>query len=212
MVAPHAVVRDVHPFLALPRGFDQRPVRVDHGLVEKRGGLGAPHALPRLVDGRLHGLNRRLVKPPAEIAGGRRVGDPLRPQGIEIHLVLPPLLDILQARAPAQHVVRQAEHVIRFVIRQRHLQDLHVPVDRVDQPRVLRQPMHRANPATRQAPHPIAVLVLNIPRSIHRRRLRLPGPRPQAPLDSSFAPRQFFVSTCVHSKCPPRFRVLVWSP
>jgi hypothetical protein len=79
VIAPHAGVRDVHPFLALARGFDQRPVCVDDGLIEKLEGLRAPDAHPRLVDGRLQRLNRRLVKPPAEIARGRRVGDPLRP-------------------------------------------------------------------------------------------------------------------------------------
>ena len=72
--------------------------------------------------------------------------------------------------------------------------------------------MHRADPAARQPAHPIAVLVLNVARPIHRRLLSLPRPRSQSPLDSPFAPRQFFVSTCLHSKCPPCFRVLVWSP
>jgi hypothetical protein len=35
------------------------------------------------------------------------------------------------------------------VIRQVHLQDLHAPIDRVDQADVLRQAVHRADAATR---------------------------------------------------------------
>jgi hypothetical protein len=86
--------------LHCPVGFGQRRVRVDHGLLEKLDRLHAPDAHPRLVDRRLQGLDRRLVKPPAEIARGRRVGNALRPQRLEIHLVRPPPRDILQARAP----------------------------------------------------------------------------------------------------------------
>ena len=191
------------PSLHWPGRLGQRAIRVDHRLVEKRRRLGAPDPHARLVDRRLQRLDRRLVKPPAEIARRRRIGNPLRAQRIEIHLVLPAPLDILQARPATQHVVRDPEHVIRFVIRQMHLQHLHVPIDRGHQPRVLRQPMHRADPATRQSAHPITVLILHVARPIHRRRLRLPRPRPQPPLNSSFAPRHVLVSTCLHSKCPP---------
>ncbi len=42
----------------------------------------------------------------------------MRPERIQIHFVLATLLDILQARPAAQYVVRDAEHVIRFVVRQ----------------------------------------------------------------------------------------------
>ena len=50
--------------------------------------------------------------------------------------------------------------------------------------------------------HTIAVLVFNVARPEHRRRLRPPRPRSQPSLDSSFAPRQFLMSTRLHSKCP----------
>lgn len=51
------------------------------------------------------------------------------------------------------------------------------------------------------------LLVVNAARSVHRPRLCRPGPRPQPPLNPSFAPRHVLVSTCLHSKCPPRDRV-----
>jgi len=94
---------------------------------------------------------------------------------IQRHLVVPALLDILQAGAAAQPVVRDPEHVIRFVIWQVHLQHRHVPIERLDQPRVLRQLRHRPDPTSRQPAHPIAVLVLDVAGSVPRRRLRRPA-------------------------------------
>src|SRR5712691_3771831 len=102
--------------------------------------------------------------------------------------------------------------MIRFVIRQMDFQRLHLAIDRVDQPRLLRQAMHRADPAARQPAHAIAVLVLDVARAVHRRRLRCPRPRPQPPLDSSFAPCHILMSTGLHSKCPPISELVVCRP
>jgi len=55
----------------------------------------------------------------------------------------------------------------------------------------------------------IAVLVLHIARSVHRRRLCRPRPRSQASLDSPFAPRHILMFTRLHSKCPPVSELLV---
>jgi hypothetical protein len=60
--------------------------------------------------------------------------------------------------------------------------------------------MHRADPATGQSAHAIALLVLNVARPLHRRGLRRPRPRAPPPLNPSFAPRQVLVSTPRHSK------------
>jgi hypothetical protein len=102
--------------------------------------------------------------------------------------------------------IGDAQHVIRFVIRQMDLQHLDLPINRVDQAGVLRQAMHRADASARQPAHPIAVLILNIARLVHRSRLRLPHARSQPPLDPSFALRHLLMSTRLHSKCPPRLR------
>src|SRR5262245_56533321 len=81
--------------------------------------------------------------------------------------------------------------------------------------------MHRTDPATCEPAHAVAVLILNIARHVHRAWLRGPHPWSQPALNSSstsrhlglssltpsFAPRQFLVSTRLHSKCPPRLRV-----
>src|SRR3990172_9419398 len=84
-----------------------------------------------------------------------------------------------------------------------YLQDLDMPIDRFDQPRVPHQPMHGADAATRQSAHAVTVLVLDVTRAVHRRRLRRPRPGLQPLLDPLFATRQFLMSTCAHSKCPP---------
>ena len=84
-----------------------------------------------------------------------------------------------------------------------HLQDLDVPIDRLDQPRVPRQLMHDADAATLQSAHAVTVLVLDVTRGVHRRGLRRPRPGLQPLRDPLFATRQFVMSTCAHSKCPP---------
>jgi hypothetical protein len=179
--------------------------------LEERLRLRAPDPQPRRIDRRLQGLDRRRVEAPTKIAGRGRVGNALRPERVQVHLILPALLDILQARPAAEHVVRDPEHVIRFVIRQVDLQHLDVAIDRLDQPRVLRQAMHGADAAARQPADPIAVLILNVARRVHRPRLRVPRARFQPSGNPSFAPRQLLVSTRLHSKCPPRVRA-DWSP
>jgi hypothetical protein len=59
-----------------------------------------------------------------EIAGCGGVRDQVRTQGIHVGRVVPQALDVLQARAAAQYVVSQVEHVVGFVIRQMHFQQL----------------------------------------------------------------------------------------
>src|SRR6266851_4645297 len=62
--------------------------------------------------------------------------------------------------------------------------------------------MHRPDAPTRQPTDAVTVLIVNVAGSVHRCRLRRPGPRSQSPLDASFAPRHVLMSTRLHSKCP----------
>ena len=50
MIAPLALVIDVDPFLTLARGFDHRPIRVDHRLLEECVRLLTPYLKTRLVE------------------------------------------------------------------------------------------------------------------------------------------------------------------
>ena len=83
MAAPLAVVGDVHSLFTLAAGLGDRPVAVDHRLGEELLRLLAPDVQSRFVDRFHEDLDlRRVLEPPAEVAFGRRVGDPLSPQGV----------------------------------------------------------------------------------------------------------------------------------
>ena len=82
------------------------------------------------------------------------------------------------------------------------LQHFDVPIDRLDQADVLCQAMHRTDASRRESSDPVAVLVPDVARPIHRSRLRRPRPRPQPTFDSCFASRHVLMSTRLHSKCP----------
>ena len=87
------------------------------------------------------------LEPPAEVAGGGRVGNPLGAEQVEIGLVLPPQFEIFQARASAQRVVGQVEHVVRLVIRQMHFEQVQPLVDLLGQSQLADQLMHQSDAA-----------------------------------------------------------------
>jgi hypothetical protein len=62
------------------------------------------------------GLDGRLVKPPVEIALSRRVRDPLRPQRIEIDLVLPAQFEVLGRNRRSIPGLRRASFWCLFVV------------------------------------------------------------------------------------------------
>ena len=84
MIAPGAVVGDIHADLALAGSRDQHAIHVDVCFVEKRRWLPRPHTLANViedVDERMHIVG---PKTSAEIAGRGRIGDALRVEGVEI--------------------------------------------------------------------------------------------------------------------------------
>ena len=133
MIAPVAFVRDVHAFLALARGRDDRAVGIDLGLGEETGWLSPPDLQPRLVVGLVERGDVRQIKAPAEITRGRGVGNPFSAQGVEVCLVLTAVLDVFQARAIAKGIERDVEHVIRLVVGQVDAKQIEVAIDGVDQ-------------------------------------------------------------------------------
>jgi hypothetical protein len=50
VIAPGAVVGDVHALLALAAGLDQKAIHVHDGLPEEGGRLLLPHGQPGVVD------------------------------------------------------------------------------------------------------------------------------------------------------------------
>ena len=57
---------------------------------EERLGLFAPDAQADIVDEVHENLDIDLIEATTEIAGRRRVGNPLGPQGVQVHLVVAP--------------------------------------------------------------------------------------------------------------------------
>jgi hypothetical protein len=59
----------------------------------------------------------------------RRIGNSLRAEGVEVHLVVAPQFQTLQPRAAGQGIVGDVQHVVRFVTRKGKLEQVDLPVD-----------------------------------------------------------------------------------
>jgi hypothetical protein len=133
VIAPLPVVADVHPLLALSGGGGDGAVDVDDRNLEERRILLLPDLQANFVD-RLHQRQDLLfaLKTPAEIPGGRGIGDPPGTQRVEISFVVAKQLHMIQARAPGQNVVGDVQNVIALVIRKMDLEHMNMGIDRVD--------------------------------------------------------------------------------
>ena len=113
--------------------------------------------------------SKRRQKSPAVVGSGIRS----RAQGVEEDFVVAAQFDVFQPRAVAQGVVGQVQHVIRLVIGQMDFQQVHAAVDGLDQPDLLRQPMHHADATHADAPHLVRQLNTDVRRGEHRLSLSL---------------------------------------
>lgn len=75
MVAPGAVVSNVHPFLVFSVGGYQGAVGVQNGFLEEGLGLLFPHTHPNSIVDILKLIDVALAETSTEIAGSGRVGD-----------------------------------------------------------------------------------------------------------------------------------------
>ncbi len=112
---------------------------------EELAGLSSPGLLPHFVEDVEQRADMVLLEAAAEVAGGGRVGNAPRAQGVEIDFVGAPQFQVFQAIAVAQGVVGQVQHVIAFVIRQMNLQQVQPAVDGLGQAEFLHQQPHRAD-------------------------------------------------------------------
>jgi hypothetical protein len=151
LITPHAFVGVVDAFFTLGPRLDDRAVGIDDRTGEKLRGLLLPGLQPRHVEGLLQSPQIFALEAPAEVAGGGGIGNPLRAQQIEIGLVLTSQLEVLQARATAQRIVGQIEHVIRFVKRQVDFEQLQPRVDGFGQTQMADQLLHQADAAVSRA-------------------------------------------------------------
>ncbi len=193
MIAPGAVVGDVHAPLALAAGCHQRAVQVDRGQVEEGVGLLSPEALPHGVEDVLQGVDVGRREAAAEVAGRGRVGDTAGAQRVEEHLVVAAQLDVLQTGALAQGVGGEVEDVVRLVKRQMDLEQVQALVDGVDQADLPGQGVDGADAAVGDAAAAVGDLVMDV----GRRELR-PVAIPelglvQAAVDAALAVGEFAV-------------------
>ena len=200
MIAPCAVVGDVHALLAFAVGFDQRSVGVDDGLVEELLRLSTPDRQSRFVERFLQEFDPPLVEASAKVASSGGVGNPSRAERVEISLVVPQQLDVLQASAAGQQVVSDVEHMVRLVVRQMHFQQMKVPVNRIDQPDLASHQMHGPNASGSDGVRPLGDFIMNIAGRKHRLLASTIVRFVQTPLDLSLASTQLFLYPNVHSK------------
>ena len=120
----------------------------------------------------------RLSQAPREVARRRRARDRLRAQSVHVGRVVAQALDVLQPRAPAQHVEGDVQHMVRLVVRQVPLQRLQPRVHLPHEPQLRGQPPHHPDAPVAHGVHSRADLVVDPARAEHRPR---PGPRPPRP-------------------------------
>ena len=147
VIAPGAVVSDVHALLAARTGGDERAVDVEDGLVEEVGRLLLPDFDPCLIEDVLKGLDVVGRETAAEVAGGGGIGDAVGTQGIEEDDVVAPQLDVIEAGTVAQRVVGDVEDVVGFVVGEVELEQVEPLVDSLREVELADQQMDGADAA-----------------------------------------------------------------
>jgi len=154
-------------FQAAGRG-DHRTVDIDRRVGQKCFVLLPPHVDARLVQRFHQQEDVPAIEASTEIAGRRRIGNPLCAERVEIHLVVAPQFEMLQPRAAGQDVVSDVEHVVRFVIRQVKLEQVNSAVDPLSELHLLHHALHESHPAGRNAACALGDLVMNVRAPQHR--------------------------------------------
>ena len=133
MIAPDAVVGDVHALLAFAGRLDHGAVHVDAGRLEERVGLASPDALAHVVEDVEQRVDILGPEASAEIAGRGRIGNARGSEGVEEDFVLATQFEILQTGAVAQRVVGEVEDMIGFVVGKMELEQMEPFVDGLDE-------------------------------------------------------------------------------
>ena len=204
VIAPLALVVDVHSLLALARGLGHRAVGVEHRLGEERRGLLPPDLAADGVEHLLQAEDVALVEAAAEVAGGGGVGHPPRAQGVEVGLVAAQPLEVLQTAAAGQQVVGDVEHVVRLVVGPVQFEQGELVVDRRIEPQPLHQQVDRTDPAVERRPGAVGDLVVDVAGAEHRPPAVAAVILVQAAENPPLATRDLFAYLGVHSKTSVR--------
>ena len=139
VIAPLALVGDVHALLALAGGFDHRAVGVDDGFVEERSGCCRQTFSRVSLKISCKQIDVRPCEAAAEVARRGGIGNAPGAQGIEIGLVVAEQFQMFQARAAGQQVVGDVQHVVGLVVGQMDLQQAEAAVDGLGEPELPHQ-------------------------------------------------------------------------
>ena len=127
-----------------------------------------------------------------EVTRGRGIRDPLHTQSVQIHFVVAPQLQVIQAGTTREQVVRDIQHMIRFRVRQVDLQHLQRPIDLLGQSQAADHLVNHPDPAAGDRARPRRYFVMNVGSREDRARilkLRLIQP----PLDPLLASSQMLL-------------------
>src|SRR5260370_33020598 len=124
MIAPAAIVGQVHAGLAGSGRLDPTAIQVDAGFVEERLGLPGPDAQACLIEDLEQDLNMGVAETPAEVPGRGWVGNAAGAERVEEDFVLATEFEVFQTRPTAQGVVGDVYPVIGFVVGQRNLKQV----------------------------------------------------------------------------------------
>jgi len=187
VVAPDAIVGQVHALLALPGRPHQGAIGLDEGVLQEGVGLLLPDLDPLLVDNALQRVDVGGVEAAQEIPGGGGIGDALGTQDIEIGFVVAEQLQVLQAGAAGQEVVGEVEDVVGLEVRHVPLEQVQVAVNGIGQVQLPHQQVQGADAAAVQPLRLVADLVVDV--VIPEHALALLGPLlfAQAALDAALA-------------------------
>ena len=84
MITPLTLVIDIDSLLAFPRRFDHRAVSIHDRMIKERVGLLPPDTLTNRIE-RFHQPEQLgRIEAAAEVTGGRRIGDALHAQGVQV--------------------------------------------------------------------------------------------------------------------------------
>ncbi len=200
VIAPGAVVGDVHALFALTCRGHQGAVHVQRRLLEEGVRLPSPDLDAPGIEDVQQRQHVGAAEASAEVARGGWIGDAARAQGIEEHLVVAPQFDVLQAGAVTESVVSEVENVIRFVKGQVDLEQVQPVVDGVDQADLSGQGVEGADPAMGDPTAAVTDLLMNVAGREHRLVATTELGLVQAPHDPALALSQLAVDSRVHSK------------
>ena len=86
-------------------------------------------------------------RPAAEVSGGCGIRNRIGSSRVEQSFVVPQQFEMFQSSSPAQHVQYMGHHMIGFLVRSMHFQQMNSPIDLIDESGGSCQLHHHANTA-----------------------------------------------------------------